>query len=48
MYMNQEDFLNELKEQEQMELQSTGYSTDVTRYDDATYDSADIDYTTQS
>ena len=45
--MNEEDFIKEMKEQEEMELKATGYSTDVARYDDATYDSGDIDFTTQ-
>ena len=46
--MNEEDFIKEMKEQEEMELKETGYSTDVARYDDATYDTVEIDYTTQS
>ena len=46
--MNEEDFIKEMKEQEEMELKATGYSTDVARYDDATYDTVEIDYITQS
>ena len=45
--MNEEDFIKEMKEQEEMELKATGYSTDIAHYDDATYDSGDIDFTTQ-
>ena len=46
--MNEEDFINEMKEQTEMELKECGYSTDIALYDDATYAQVDIDYTTQS
>ena len=46
--MNEEDFINEMKEQAEMELKECGYSTDIALYDDATYGLVDIDYTTQS
>ena len=46
--MNKKEFEQELEEQKKMELKSTGQSTDVAVYDDATYETVDIDYTTQS
>ena len=46
--MNKKEFEQELEEQKKMELKATGQSTDVALYDDATYETVDIDYTTQS